>query len=444
MPAVRYKLRQPSAKSAQPIYFVFRYQETRLLLATGLKVLPEYWNAKTQRVKNTSNVPERDAINAALADIEAEADRFYNEARARRSFSITEMKPHIIGFINGINGNPTTETQAKAPETFFEFCRRFIEESRERIQPNGKTIHPRTIQKYQATVNLLEAFAQKKGKGVSFEGFDLEFYQDFTRWLQKRPHQKGSGYGANAIGKHIQVIKTFLNEANAQGVADHHGHKSKYFKVTKEESENIYLDEKELAALLAFPLDHLPHLERVRDLFIVGAWTGLRFTDFTTLDPAKNFVERNGERLIEVVTAKTGAKVLIPEFAAVRSIVEKYNGKLPRAISNQKFNEYLKEACKLAGISQPVTKGRTVAGVRRVDTFEKWELVSTHTARRSFATNLHNRGVSSISIMMVTGHATQQAFLKYIKAGAEEHALILKKAFQSEQAEQQKAKIVNL
>lgn len=415
-----------------------------MLLATGLKILPEFWNAKTRRVKNTSNVPDRDAINAALADMEAEAERYYNEARARRTFDINEMKPHMVGFINGLSGKPTTADQSRGPETFFEFCRRFIQESGERVQPNGKTIHLRTVQKYQSTLNLLEAFAKKQGHDLGFEDIDLEFYQGFTRWLQKRPHQKGSGYGANSIGKHIQVLKTFLNEANAQGAANHHAHKSKYFKVTKEESENVYLDEKELAELLAFPLSHLPHLERVRDLFIVGAWTGLRFTDFTTLDPAKHFVERNGERLIEIVTAKTGAKVLIPEFAAVRSIVDKYGGKLPRAISNQKFNEYLKEACKLAGIRQPVTKGRTIAGVRRVDIFEKWELVSTHTARRSFATNLHNRGVSSISIMMVTGHTTQQAFLKYIKAGAEEHALILRKAFQIEQVETPKAKIVNL
>jgi integrase len=294
-------------------------------------------------------------------------------------------------------------------------------------------------------LDLLEAFAkeQRQYRALDFADVYLEFHQDFTKWLQKRPHHKGAGYSANAIGKHFQVIKTFLNEANAKGVSAHQVHKSKYFKVTKEESENVYLDENELAVLLALPLPHLPYLERVRDSFIIGAWTGLRFEDFSTLDPARHFVERDGERFIAIEADKTDKKVLIPEFPAVRSIVDKYGGKLPRRISNQKFNEYLKEACKLAGIRQPVTKGRTVGGVRRVDTFEKWELVSTHTARRSFATNFYKRGVPSIALMAITGHKTEDSFLKYIKAEPEEHAALLKRAFYRERDETPKAKIVN-
>ena len=436
MASVFFYLRDNSARKLQPITLVFRYKKQRLKYSTGFKVLPKYWDVEKQRVKNTSYVPDRDNINAVLTDLEGAANRYHAEAKMRRDFSLAGLKQHLQAFRGEASEQP-------APERLFEFCRRFIEESTGRVLPNGKTVNPRTVQKYQATFNLLEAYAKECYRSLDFADLDLEFHQDFTKWLQKRPHQKGEGYSANAIGKHFQVIKTFLNEANDQQVTAHQVHKSKYFKVTKEESENVYLDENELAVLMALPLSHLPYLERVRDLFIVGAWTGLRFEDFSMLDPDEHFIERDGERFIVIEAGKVDKQVLIPEFPAVRTIVDKYGGKLPRRISNQKFNEYLKEVCKLAGIRQPFTKGRTVGGVRRVDTFEKWELVSTHTARRSFATNFYKRGAPSISIMQVTGHKTEDSFLKYIKAGAEEHAMMLKRTFQRERDETPKAKIVN-
>lgn len=438
MASVFYYLRDNSAPKPQPITLVFRYRKQRLKFSTNLKVPPKYWDADKQRVKNTSNVPDRDGINAVLTDLESAVNRYYAEATMRKDFSLEGLKIFLQTF-RGDTAKPAV------PETFFGFCRRFIKESVGRVLPNGKTVSPRTVQKYQATFDLLEVFAKEnyQYRGLDFADVDLEFHQDFTKWLQKRPHPKGTGYSANAIGKHFQVIKTFLNEANAQEVSAHQTHKSKYFKITKEESENVYLDENELAALLDLPLAHLPYLERVRDLFIVGAWTGLRFADFSTLDPARHFVERDGERFIEIEADKSDRKVLIPEFPAVRSIVEKYGGQLPRQISNQKFNEYLKEVCKLAGIRQAATKGRTVGGVRRVDTFEKWELVSTHTARRSFATNFYKRGAPSISIMQVTGHKTEESFLKYIKAGPQEHAALLEMAFKQERVKTPKGKVVN-
>lgn len=438
MASVFFYLRDNSAPKPQPITLVFRYRKQRLKFSTNLKVPPKYWDAEKQRVKNTSHVPDRDGMNAVLTDLEAAVNRYYAEATMRKDFSLGGLKTFLQTF-RGDTAKPAV------PETLFEFCRRFIRESAGRVLPNGKTVNGRTIQKYQATLDLLEVFAKEnyQYRGLDFADVDLEFHQDFTKWLQKRPHKKGTGYSANAIGKHFQVVKTFLNEANAQGVSAHQTHKSKYFNITKEESENVYLNESELAALLDLPLAHLPYLERVRDLFIIGAWTGLRFADFSALDPARHFVEQGGERFIEIEADKSDKKVLIPEFPAVRSIVEKYGGQLPRQISNQKFNEYLKEVCKLAGIRQPVTKGRTVGGVRRVDTFEKWELVSTHTARRSFATNFYNMGAPSISIMRVTGHKTEESFLKYIKAGPKEHADLLKMAFKQDGAKTLKGKIVN-
>ncbi|MFN8304051.1 MAG: site-specific integrase [Saprospiraceae bacterium] len=416
MATVRFKLRNPAASTPQPVYLVFRYQNARLVHGTGVKVAPRFWNAEKGQVKNTSNVPDRDAINALLSDLEAETNRFYSEALARREFTLAGLKSHLEKIQGRGKGEPV-------PRSFFDFFRQFIEASKTRIQPDtGERLHPRTIAKYETTLRLLETFAGQYPRRLDFDTLDLEFYEDFADYLQGRVHRKGSFYSANAIGKHVQVLKTILNEATAKGVDTNPAFKSRKFRVLKEESDNVYLSEPELEALYRLDLSGLPRLERVRDLFIVGTWTGLRFSDLTALNPSDHI---RGE-FIEIEQYKTGGKVWIPLHPYVREVLEKYGGRLPAAISNQKFNEYLKEACRAAGLVERVPKAITRGG-QRVTTFsEKWRMVSTHTARRSFATNLYKSGFPSLSIMQITGHKTERAFLKYVKVTGQEHARLLK------------------
>ncbi|WP_423130635.1 site-specific integrase [Gaoshiqia sp. Z1-71] len=180
------------------------------------------------------------------------------------------------------------------------------------------------------------------------------------------------------------------------------------------------MNEKELDILYNLDLVENKRLDRIRDLFLVGAWTGCRFSDFSTIGPDQI---TNG--FLYVQQAKTGAKVVIPLHPVVKAILQKYNGILPDAPSNQKFNDYIKEVGELAGINTPTAKRLTRGGKRITQSFPKWELISSHTARRSFATNLYKSGFPSISIMQITGHTTEKAFLKYIKVTPEEHAHLL-------------------
>ncbi|MEI6410258.1 MAG: site-specific integrase [Bacteroidota bacterium] len=433
MATVKFQLRQPAGVSAQPVYLVFRYKNERLVHSTGAKVQPRFWNPEKQRVKNTTEVPDRDAINALLSALDAETTRYYNEALARQAFSLEGLKKHLLEF----QGRGGKQEDAK---TFFDFFRQFIEGSHTRTQAEtGERIHPRTVAKYKTTLHLLEEFAAQYSRRLDFATIDIDFYEDFTGFLQNRVHHKGTFYSANGIGKHIQVLKTVLNEATTKGVNTNQAYKARKFKVLKEESDNVYLNETELEALYNLDLSAQKRLERVRDLFIVGAWTGLRFSDLSKLDPGKHI---KGD-IIEIEQDKTGGKVWIPINHFVRAILDKYAGRMPETISNQKFNDYLKEACKLAGITERSQKAITRGG-QRVTTFrEKWEMVSTHTARRSFATNLFKSGFPSISIMQITGHKTEKAFLKYIKVTGQEHAKLLKLHWEKSQAGKA-AKIVNL
>lgn len=209
-----------------------------------------------------------------------------------------------------------------------------------------------------------------------------------------------------------------MKAANEQELTDN----TKYttFKNISEESQAVALSEKELDLLAKFDFSQSPRLERTRDLFLIGCWTGLRFSDFTRIKR-----ENIKDNMLTIQQQKTNEFVTIPLHPVFISIWEKYNGVLPASISNQKFNDNLKDVCKEAGINERVMKSITKGGKKQTTVYEKWQLVSSHTARRTFATNLYKSGFPSISIMQITGHKTESSFLKYIKVTKEEHAKML-------------------
>jgi integrase len=181
------------------------------------------------------------------------------------------------------------------------------------------------------------------------------------------------------------------------------------------------LSKQELQALNELDLTDNPRLDKVRDLFLVGCWTGLRFSDFSNIQ-AKNI--KGG--FITIKTQKTGKEVVIPIHEVVLNILDKYKDKtensLPPSISNQKMNEYLKEIAEKAEFKETVSKTFTKAGKTVTINKSKFDLVSCHTARRSFATNMYLDSVPSITIMAITGHTTESSFMKYIRITPQEHA----------------------
>ena len=158
--------------------------------------------------------------------------------------------------------------------------------------------------------------------------------------------------------------------------------------------------------------------EAIKDLFIVGCLTALRYSDYSTLTRA-NF----GKDFITKITKKTGKKVTIPIHAFVREIYNKYDGEVSQGLTIQHFNRYIKKICQKVGINDPVTFDYTRGGKLVTETKPKYELISSHTARRSCATLLYQTGrMKTSEIMQLTGHSTEKCFFKYIKTSSEDKA----------------------
>jgi integrase len=162
----------------------------------------------------------------------------------------------------------------------------------------------------------------------------------------------------------------------------------------------------------------------VRDWFLLLAWTGCRFSDLEKV--VKTDIK---DGFITFRQQKTKHKVTIPLHPVVLDILEKYNYDLPPVITNQRFNEYIKDAAKMAEINAVETTTKTAGGKLTTEKFEKWEQISSHTGRRSFCTNMYKRGLQTLMIMSISGHRTEKSFLKYIKVRQEEHAEMMEQAW---------------
>lgn len=408
MANILFRLRTTHTARPQQIYLVYRFgQNDKLVFPTGLTISPKYWNNKTSRPRDMVECTEKDVIANALSELEKDTNKYITTIKGANKLLTKEALRNYLETRN----NPVRKSN------FLDYCNYFAMSADKRINPStGRTISKNTIREYKRVNAYIQAFAEYSKKNISFADINLDFYNDFIEYLANKLYA-----GTNTIGKYIQDIKTIMNAATAEGINTNLQYKSPRFRAISEESESVYLSEKELQILENYDFTARPALERVRDLFLIGAYTGLRFSDFTRID--KTAITDNN---IHIIQQKTGKKVVIPLHPIVVDIWNKYGEQLPRTISNQKFNCYIKQVCKIAGITEPITKHFTKAGIRQSTNAPKWEYVGTHTARRSFATNLYLSGFPAISIMQITGHKTEKAFLRYIKVSGEQHANLLR------------------
>lgn len=409
-------LRYPQGRAMSKIVLDIRYNQNlyKVNIQIDEEIEVEFWDKKTQRPKRTGKYRSNYELTRRLDIIIDDSKEIY---RRYLNDNHSEPPPKVFKDLLLEKFKPNLENQ-NSKITFIDFIEQFIED---RQKPQIKPFAAETIRSYKNTLRVLKNFskASKNYRKIGFEVIDHEFSNEFTKYMVEVLN-----YSTNTVGNQIKNLRTFLNDATEKGININTAYKIKGFKKVSENIESVYLNTDEIQVLFDLDLSNKSKLERVRDLMIVGCWTGLRFSDFTTI--AKEDI-RNG--FIYKLTIKTNEKVVIPIHHQVQQIMQRYYGKtnnsLPSPISNVKMNKYLKELCQLAGFDNIETIHYTKGGKKIVETFEKYELISTHTARRSFATNQYLSNFPIISLMAITGHRTEKSFLKYIKVTKEQHAKLL-------------------
>jgi integrase len=260
------------------------------------------------------------------------------------------------------------------------------------------------IKLFKATILRYEA-SVFKGKSILIKDINLQFAEKFKMWLFNL------NYSVNYVGKNIANLKTICIDAkkndietstqilNIKGISEQ-----------KQTEEIIYLSEEEQSQIANAPIIR-EALNNARKWLLLGCLLGQRGGDLLNIT-AKNIKEMNGIKIIELQQQKTGKLVAIPLLPGALSIIE---SGLPYKISLEKFNVYIKEVCQCANLNQltigrkkPTGRNPTIKG-----SHPKWELISSHVCRRSFATNFYAR-IPTPVLMNITAHGTERMFLSYI------------------------------
>ncbi len=316
---VNFNLRDKSQQNKlSPINVNIRWNRQRLVIPSGERVEPRYWLDSQEVSKRVIGSAD---INTRLRNQKIELEKTY-----RRFLELKEFDPSPAQFKEFIESSQTSKKNN--PSSLVQFCSEFIVRSSERVNStSGVRLAQTTLKKYKTTLQHLIDFEKKKKRVLEFSSIDLLFYDELISYLTTV-----KGLAVNSVGKYVQTLKTFIRAAEEEGIVVNQSYRSRRFRTPSEQTDKVYLTEGELNEMMNLDLSNDSRLERVRDLFIVGACTGLRFGDFSKLQP-----EQFDGDCLKIRTAKTGKVVVIPLDSRVREIRAKYSGhsanSLPPAVS---------------------------------------------------------------------------------------------------------------
>jgi site-specific recombinase XerD len=403
---VSYYLKDAKASGETLLYAFCSIKGQRFpKLYTSLKVHPEKWDKDAQRFRKT--FPSFAEANRLLKDIaEALKARYLKSLSEGRPCSVEELKTTLLE----AQGIKVKDVGGKS----------FLEHFEQWINDAEKLRSKNTIKTYRTTLGHLRAFTKSKPFRLEFDNITPKFYQAYLDYLLttaklerkgEKSSDKPAGLNNNSAGKNIKILKTFLEWAYQSEL--HNRLDFRAFKILKHEPEVIYLTEEEKAAIRLLDLSKAPHLEATRDLFIFQCEAGLRVSDILTL----RHEQVKGDHLL-LRTTKTGDLLRIPLSPVARQILDKYSH-LPYAPlpikSSQKSNDQLKDIAKLAGIDAPTSTYTKKGGKTIHTTRPKWELCSTHVARKTFVTLALEAGMRPEMVMKITGHKDFKVMKRYLK-----------------------------
>ncbi|MCE9240151.1 site-specific integrase [Bacteroides thetaiotaomicron] len=316
------------------------------------------------------------------------------------SYSVREAKPRK-DYVNHFR-------QSKPLEGiyFTTFAKEILEKRSRR-----KSEHYAAV--YDAIIKHIDNFSEEFDCDIFTNSVTAEFLDDFIIYLEDQ------GLRHNTIVGYILKIQSLIRRASQYNYAVDVTYDEIDLKC--EPTNAVFLSMNEITRIYYYKFekqDKRKAKEKIRDMFVLGCLTALRYSDYSRLT-SQNLV--NG--YIVIRTKKTNVDVKVPAHDYVKEIFAKYNGQIPSGLCIQYFNKYLKVIMREIGLNDLVTYSFTKGGELKTVTREKWELVSSHTARRSAATNMYLTGrMKTLEIMKLTGHRTEQNFFLYIRLTADDTA----------------------
>lgn len=399
-PVPRFNYHTPTeASSTIVVKFSCSFKEgnKRITYSPGIKIEKKFWNFESQYPKTH---PSTNQVRSDLNRLATIILEVHQETQGR--LSIKEFRKELD---YRFKGTPRPE-EATRITGFLQFFQFFISQKAEK-QKTGE-IKESTMKQYRSIYSKLERYCQETGQELTLEAINSEFRQSFLEWCFDAEQNNIS-----TVNKYLKVTKEVVKEARERSITNNTYPENSSWFIKDIPKDNIALSESELEAI--FNLDLKAHPEgyqKARQLFLIGAYTGLRVSDYSRINPSHINTEHEVQ-VIKITAQKTGKLVSIPLHPNLKAVLEECNYQSP-SLSDQKLNDYIKEIARLAGITEERAVIDTKGGKKKETKELKYKLISSHTARRTFATISYAKGMDIFIIRQITGHSTEQQFNKYI------------------------------
>lgn len=401
-------LREPNSDKPTRIFMYARINQRQCKLSTGVKVYPSHWNPVKQEA----------LLGRMLTVLENQNNQIVNER-------IHYLKHVFLEFKHYLCENPLLLGQA------VEILRSFVyqqENSHYSKKSSVVNVFSRLIHEsrksssskdiYYIRLRVFEQFLQQIGRpNLSIHELDKQIIRDFGRYLFDERE-----LCTNTHNQYIKFIFTRLNEAEEAEIITRqerfNNGTDKIYRLPKVEdnSWNRPALTEEQVEMLYQCKGLKPREEEVRDLFVLNCNLGQRFNDFISkVNRDTIHVNENGIEVVELIQDKRNHKVIVPITPQAKEILTKYDYLLPKYTSTQ-ANYYLGKIAKKAGLTNMVQILSEEHSDYKPILVPLYSLISTHTARRTFATRCYYKwGVDILTLSKLLGHSTLQQTEEYIK-----------------------------
>lgn len=426
--AVSFSLARPKAIRSS-IRVKVSVSGVSIFLYTGRSIETCHWDKKKCFVRSYVGRTTTSRIIMRLKELEVAMLEVVDEYKnGKPKISFLQLQEKLQALID----NPLTKFNKNAAngvinqETLTGFAEQFIAdcESGVRLSPKRQKLKASAISSYRTTLGLLTKFQTNCDNVLYLSDFnqqDIDRFSDFMIIEEE--------YAMNTHSKVMMDAMQFFKYAVKLKKIPPAKLVELEFDTRREDTDSIYLTESEILELMKVSDFESPIHEHVRDVFVIGCFTGMRFSDYSVIDPTSI---RNNR--LEIVQKKTGNKVTIPIHPEVVKILEKYNYLLPQVPPNNEFNRIIKIVGeKLPSLHTPFTKQITYGRELKELVALKYTYLQTHTARRSFCSNEYLKGTDPMIIMAISGHKSHKSFMRYIKVSGDEFAAKLEKIWAERQ-----------
>jgi integrase len=378
-----------------------------LRISTKHSVLPKHWSKANNNVLSADS--NAVAINKDIKQFTQKIISIYNEATGNG----------IIPDLNYFQSILKPTIEAKELETnFFTVFEYFLTDKKTNIGKN-------TYKKFHSLRTHLEAFEKYRKIPLQFPQINTKLIKDLQNYFYEV-----AKLNTQTTAKYLGVLKSFLNWTIQNNYNTNREYKDFTIK-QQPTTKKVILNSDDLNKLRNFKNTDKIYLNNVKDLLILSCLTGLRFSDYSRIKAEHLINGIDGNAYISIMQKKTNENVEIPLTNEANEIVKKLIKREIHPISNQKMNSYVKELCKLCNIDDDFEKVEYRGNLRTIKTIAKYELITTHTGRRTFATNLLLKGVPAEVVMLFTGHKDYASFSKYVNIPKETKMQLVRNALVS-------------